>query len=488
MKLSVTRAEPTQFTCDLLVIGRYQDEAPSAAEATLDGALGGALTAAAERLRFKGQSRKKVALDTAGRVGAARVLVLGLGKRDEAGPAALRDHAALAVDEALALRMPVVGLVPPDADDAAAQLALGALLGAYRFDQLKSEKEDEPRPRVESVTLLADAAAEAGVRRAEIIAGSINRARTLVNEPANICTPERLAEFARGLAKHPGVEVTVLDEDEIRARGMGGLLAVSQAATQPPRFIHVKYTPQKAGTGAPLVLVGKGLTFDSGGLSIKTGKGMVDMYMDMAGSAAVLGTMDAVAQLQPDVAVHGIVGACENMIGGNSFRPSDVLKMYSGKTVEVLNTDAEGRLVLADALHYAAQLKPRAIIDLATLTGACMVGLGNFTAGLFSDDDALADEVAQAAKQAGEKVWRLPLDPKLAETLESKRADVTNLGGSWGGAITAAQFLQHFKGDARWAHLDIAGPAMAEKDDGYVRAGGTGFGVLTLLQLIEGAR
>ena len=235
-----------------------------------------------------------------------------------------------------------------------------------------------------------------------------------------------------------------------------------------------------------LALVGKGLTFDSGGLSLKPAKSMADMYIDMAGSAAVLGAMKAVALLNPSAPVHGIVGACENMPGGNSYRPSDVLTMYSGKTVEVLNTDAEGRLVLADAIHYATQLEPRGIVDLATLTGACMVALGPYYTALLSDDEALASEIAGAAERAGENVWRLPLDPKLAETLKSKRADIKNLGGQWGGAITAAQFLQHFKGEVSWAHLDIAGPALAEKDDASVRAGGTGFGVLTLLALVEG--
>ena len=196
--------------------------------------------------------------------------------------------------------------------------------------------------------------------------------------------------------------------------------------------------------------------------------------------------MKAVASLQPDVPVHGIIGACENMPGGNSYRPSDVLTMYSGKTVEVLNTDAEGRLVLADAIHYATLQEPRGIIDLATLTGACMVALGPYYAGLFSDDEALGQEVLGAATRADERLWRLPLDPKLFETLKSKRADLTNLGGQWGGAITAAQFLQQFKGDVPWVHLDIAGPALAEKDDASIRAGGTGYAVLTLWALVEG--
>jgi leucyl aminopeptidase len=233
-----------------------------------------------------------------------------------------------------------------------------------------------------------------------------------------------------------------------------------------------------------VALVGKGLTFDAGGLCIKPAKGMADMYIDMGGSAAVMGAMYVVAQNQPDRAVHGIIGACENMTGSNAYRPSDILTMYSGKTVEVLNTDAEGRLVLADAICYARELSPEYIVDLATLTGACMVGLGPNYAGLFTAHEDLSKRILDAADRADETLWRLPLDPKLAETIKSKRADITNLGGPYGGAITAAQFLQNFSGDTPWAHMDIAGPTLASKDDGYIRAGGTGYAVMTLVELV----
>jgi leucyl aminopeptidase len=265
---------------------------------------------------------------------------------------------------------------------------------------------------------------------------------------------------------------------------MGGLIAVSQGATQDPRFIHVHYKPQGDSQGS-IALIGKGLTFDSGGLSLKPPKSQEFMHIDMGGAAAVLGAITAICELKPNVEVHAIVGACENMPDGNSYRPSDVLTMYNKKTVEVLNTDAEGRLVLADALHYAAELKPDAMLNLATLTGACMVGLGNHYCGLFSDSDEWASQIEAAAKNAGEKMWRLPLDEDLAETLKSKRADIKNLGGPYGGAITAALFLKHFKGDRTWGHLDIAGPTLADKPKGSIAAGGTGFGVLILVALVE---
>jgi leucyl aminopeptidase len=340
---------------------------------------------------------------------------------------------------------------------------------------------------VEDVFFIGNEVPSHVLSRAQHTAHAVNLARTLVNEPANVCTPERFAALAEDIATAPGFEVTILDRDEMKARGMGGIIGVSQGATREPRFIHLAYQPPTGSVTTTIALVGKGLTFDSGGLCIKPAKGMKDMYIDMGGAAAVLGTMHAIAQLQPQVAVHGIVGSCENMTGPDAYRPSDVLTMYSGKTVEVLNTDAEGRLVLADCLHYATKLKPTWVIDLATLTGACMVALGPNYAGLFSDDDGLASALLDAAGDAGENLWRLPLDPKLAETLKSNRADLTNLGGPYGGAITAAQFLQNFKGEIPWAHMDIAGPTLADKDDGYIRLGGTGYGVLTLLSLVQSA-
>ncbi|MBM4292457.1 MAG: leucyl aminopeptidase, partial [Deltaproteobacteria bacterium] len=384
------------------------------------------------------------------------------------------------------------------------EAALGLRLGVYQFNTCKSADPEHPPHELTSVELIdtplsaapaaaddaaaapAAAAAADALARAEITAAAVKLARDLVNEPPNICTPERLAGVARDLAAFEGVGVKVLGRAEIEALGMGGLVAVSQGATREPRFIHVHYRPALPEGVAPrgsLALIGKGLTFDSGGLSLKPPKSQEDMHIDMGGAAAVLGALWALVRLRPDVELHGVVGACENMPDGNSFRPSDILTMYSKKTVEVLNTDAEGRLVLADALHYAAQLKPDAMVDLATLTGACMVGLGTNYCGLLSDDDALAATLLAAGDAAQEKLWRLPLDEGLADTLKSKRADLTNLGGPYGGAITAALFLKHFKGDRRWAHLDIAAPTTASKDKGATSAGATGFGVLTLIEL-----
>ncbi len=483
MKLSV-HGDASTFDGDLLVIGRFAESGPTAAEKALDEALDGALSAAAERLRFTGKPRSTVALDTLGRLPAGRVMLVGLGEADALSPAGLRDLGALATAAALDGRYGRVGVAVPEAGHTE-QVALGGLLGTYRFVAFKAEPDDGPRAEVEALTLVGGDAAV--LDRAQTLADGVNLARTLTNEPANVCTPERLAQLARDIAKAPNVEARIFEKAEIYEKKMGGIIGVSRGATTEPRFIHLSYVPEGHDGRDAIAFVGKGITFDAGGLSIKPAKAMAEMYIDMAGAAAVISTMQVVAAMQPAVAVHCIVGACENMTGSDAYRPSDILTMYSGKTVEVLNTDAEGRLVLADALHYVTELEPkvRGVVDAATLTGSCMVALGNYYAGAFSDHEALCAEVLAAAEAADEKLWRLPLDPKLAKTLESKRADIKNIGGSWGGAITAAQFLQNFKGEVPWVHLDIAGAVLAESDDGHIRAGGTGFGVLTMWSLVE---
>ena len=484
MDISLFTGDVLSFAGDLLAIGRYQDESGSAQEQSIDKALEGSVSKRCEKLLFKGKSGQKLLIDTIGRIPVDQVLLIGLGKRENCDEKAFRDRAAEVARECLSQRAEKVAVFFDENtnESEASNILLGFELGLYRFDQLQAVNEEAPRPEVKSLTL-ASSLSDQGKIRALALANAVNLARTLVNEPPNICTPTRLAEVALSLASEQ-VNVTIFEKEEIYERGMGGLIAVSQGATEDPRFIHVHYTPKGEAKGS-LALIGKGITFDSGGLSLKPPKSQEFMHIDMGGSAAVLGAITAITELQPDVEVHAIVGACENMPDGNSYRPSDVLTMYSKKTVEVLNTDAEGRLVLADALHYATMLKPDAMINLATLTGACMVGLGNNYCGLFSDDDSWAAQVEAAAKTAGEKVWRLPLDEGLADTLKSKRADIKNLGGPYGGAITAALFLKNFKGDTTWAHLDIAGPTLADKAKGSISAGGTGFGVLTLVSLVE---
>jgi leucyl aminopeptidase len=305
----------------------------------------------------------------------------------------------------------------------------------------------------------------------------------MVNEPPVYMTPSRLADIASVIAGEGGMKCEIFDLDEIKRRGMEGLAAVSKGSSEPPRFIHLSYEPHKK-PRATLAVVGKGITFDSGGLCLKPADSMRTMKMDMAGAAAVLGIMKAIARLKPPVKVHGLISSCENMTGPGAYKPDDVIRAYNGKTIEVINTDAEGRIVLSDALSYAVHLKVDEIIDLATLTGACMVGLGTYTAGLMGNNQKLIDRIKKAADSAGEKIWQLPMDEELRPEIKSEVADMKNAGSRWGGAITAAMFLENFVGDTEWAHIDIAGPAYNEKESTWNPKGGTGFGVRTLVSYI----
>jgi leucyl aminopeptidase len=484
MQIQISNQKPLESNVDFLVIASFEDES-TAVYQELDQALNQAISHKANKLKFKAKAKELLSLDTLGQIKANTVLVVGLGKKDKYSAILLRDICAIVAREAVKQKATHVGLAIPTATHPQYELSLGIELGLYKFDTFISVDPENPKHLVESFTLFEiNTSIDAQeIKKGQTIAQSVNLARQLVNEPANVCTPTKLAQTAQSLEQYPNTSVLVWGRDKIVEEGMGGLIAVSQGATEEPKFIHISYKPQTS--RGRLVFVGKGLTFDSGGLSIKPAKGMEEMFIDMGGAAAVLGALTAIVQLQLDIEVHGLIGACENMPDGNSFRPSDILTMYNKKTVEVLNTDAEGRLVLADALHYGTKLNPDGMVDLATLTGACMVALGTNYCGLFSDNDDWAQSVLNAAQAAGEKAWRMPLDEELFSTVKSKRADITNLGGPWGGAITAALFLKFFKGDSTWCHLDIAGPTHMSKENGYISEGGTGFGVLTLLELAK---
>jgi len=358
----------------------------------------------------------------------------------------------------------------------------GFALGAYRFGEYKSEF--EPNLLASVAVVGAGDEVAAGLERGARVAEAVNAARDLVNEPGGSLTPPVLADRAVTLGEANGVTVDVMDKAAIEAAGFGGLLGVNRGSLHEPRFIRMTHAPE--GATAHVVLVGKGITFDAGGLSIKTADGMVGMNGDMGGGAAVIATMSAVADLVPGVKVTGLVPATDNMLGPDATRPGDVLRISDGSTVEVLNTDAEGRLILADGLAEASKESPDAIIDLATLTGACMVALGPRIAGLMSNDDELAVRLLDAADGAGEQLWRLPLPEDLKKETESAVADLKNVGKRWGGALTAGLFLQHFVGEGiPWAHLDIAGPAWADDVDGENPKNGTGYGVRTLLELLS---
>ena len=454
---------------------------------------------ALRRLGFTGELATAVALIPA----AAQhrpVLLVGAGPASELDAETLRRAGAAAAREASHARSVAIDLGGLDlgAAGAAGALVEGVLLACYHYDAYRSAPKDAGPGRV--VLVVDDTeAAERGVARARVVAEAVCLARDLVNTPAGDLPPRRFAEIARELAGREGLELRELDEDAIAAEHLGGLLAVARGSAEPPRLLRLEYVPGgetvTAGSGAgapagevPLVaLVGKGITFDSGGLSLKTGTGMMTMKTDMSGAAAVLATLVACRRLGVGVRVVGFMPLTENMPGGRATKPGDVLRARNGKTIEVLNTDAEGRLVLADALSLAVEESPDAVVDLATLTGACVVALGTSIAGLMGNDDRLVAAVRDASSRAGEPTWHLPLPAGYRGQIDSEIADMKNIGAPGeAGALTAGLLLEEFVGSTPWVHLDIAGPARSAEDKGYRRKGGTGFGVRTLLELLRG--
>jgi leucyl aminopeptidase len=417
-------------------------------------------------------------------------IMVGVGPAAEVTPETVRRASAAAVKEAWkapSLVNTLLDAVPADGDRAgAAQAAAeGSLLAAYRFGRYKKEGKETA---LESITIVAKGGKRVrdAVDRGAAVAGAVAMARDLVNTPAGDLTPPIFADLAAKVADDVGLGVEVLDEKAAAKAGLGGLLGVGKGSDNPPRMVKLTYTPAAGKPRGHVALVGKGITFDSGGLSIKPGEGMMTMKIDMSGAAAVLGAMSVLPVLGIPVQVTGYLCLAENMVSGRATRPGDVLTIKNGTTVEVLNTDAEGRLVLADGLSLATAENPDAIIDLATLTGACMVALGPRIAGLMGNDDALLDQVRSAADRAGEPVWPLPLPTEYRRDLESEIADLKNIaGGRYGGALHAGLFLQEFVDGKPWAHLDIAGPARSESDDAYVPKGGSGFGVRTLVELLS---
>jgi leucyl aminopeptidase len=368
-------------------------------------------------------------------------------------------------------------------DDIAEAIVEGAMLAGYQFVEFKTKTED--LFYVEKVTVIGEKDLSAGVRRGSILAQAQNYARKMDERPANIATPTSIAKEARKLAKAERLSITVFDKKTIRKMGMGGVMAVSAGSEEPPVFIRMEYNKGKK---LPLYcLVGKGITFDSGGISLKPSKNMHEMKYDKTGAINVLGVMKAVAQLKLPIRVIGLMPFTENMPSGTATLPGDIIKAYNGKTIEVLNTDAEGRLILADALSYASKMKPKAIIDMATLTGAIIISLGRHAAGLFSNDDGLAAKLQEAGQETHERVWRLPVWPEYSEMMKSEFADLKNISElGEAGSITAAAFLKEFVGDTPWAHLDIAGVEMSKGKHAYLgRKGATGTGVRLVTRALE---
>ncbi len=414
------------------------------------------------------------------------VIFVGLGKKGEVNQEAVRIAAAKGIRKAQELKAKrvVCELLGVDKlkEKGAKATAEGLVLGSYQFNKYKKEKGEG----VEKLTVAGQKEFKKAFELGRALAEAANFTRDLVNEPGNVITPEKLAEVAKELSKEYGFDCKVFDEKKLESNQMVGILTVGRGSKNPPRFIHIAYKPKKA--KKKVVLVGKGVTFDSGGLNIKPEQFMKTMKSDKAGACAVLGIMKLIGELQPNVEVHGLIPSVENMPDGKAYRPDDIIVYRNGVSVEVHSTDAEGRLILADALIYGSELEPDFMIDMATLTGACVVALGHYTSGLFTEDDSLAKELCSLSEETGEKFWRLPLDQDLEEEIKGAYADIQNVGKSrYGGAITAALFLRKFIDKDKvksWAHIDIAGPAFLDRDWKYYRQGATGQPVRTLSQFI----
>lgn len=479
MELTVKSARRyvDEIPAPLAVVGVWGGELSEEGQ-KLDAKSRGMLSQMLDGLRFRGEFGETLLVS----LGEGFALLFGLGRKRGVTPETLRKAGARLVVEIarLGFREAVTETFLAEKfgkKEASYALAEGALLGGYSFGKYKSSPENK------KLRLWLARSSGPAVDRAEVVAEAVNYARDLVNEPPNILTPAELAQRAQEL-EELGLDVEVWDEEKIQAEGMGAYYGVAQGSVNPPRFIQVTYKPQ----GTPervLALVGKGITFDTGGYSLKPNEGMLTMKCDMAGAAAVLAVMRAVARLQPQTEVRAYVAAAENMVSGQAYRVCDVLKSLSGKTVEVLNTDAEGRLTLADAITYADRQGADAIVELSTLTGACVIALGEKVAGLFSNDARLGREVQEAAERGGERVWPMPLEEEYREMLVSSTADLKNVHGRsrYGGAVLAALFLSEFT-EKPLVHLDIAGPAFSERPHVLGPAGGTGFGVRTLVELL----
>jgi len=470
MKVAVKQGELAEVGTDLLAVGLAEGgelPAPIASAAGADDAPTGF---------------KKTALLRPD--GLPPVLVVGLGESDELDPERLRVVAAIVAKEASRLRARSLAWALPEADDSAAAaeaLVAGTILASYRFDRFKSGDGDDS-PRLEALTLVGPAELEGAAEVARVAAEAQNRARDLQNIPANVATPTFLAERAEEIAAgSEALSTETLGRAELEAKGMGGILAVSQGGPEEPKLVVLRY--RGGGSGPTLALVGKGVTFDTGGISLKPGAGMQEMKMDMSGAAAVLEAVAAIAELQLPLDLIALVPTTENMPSGTAIKPGDVITQYGGKTVEVNNTDAEGRLILADALAYAVELGAERIVDLATLTGAVTIALGSTYAAVIANDDDLAGEVIAAGERSGELTWRLPLHPEYKELMKGKVADLSNLASQRkAGTITAASFLEEFVGETPWAHVDIAGTAWDTGRD-YVGKGANGMGVRLLVEL-----
>ena len=486
MKTQLTASPPEQVEADALALVLFEasDDLPEQA-AALDAKTGGLISEFYDSKEFTGKSLETAWIHRPAGFLVQRLLLVGGGKLAEFSSAKLRQAAGTALRFAKKRGVRHLAIAPAGDLDPADQVQLlteGAILGDYETDVYKTE--DRTDSNIELLTILGSREHKSRLERGKIIAEAQNFTRALVNEPANLLTPTALAERAIQLGHDTDLEVEVLHRGRLEEMKMGALLGVAQGSSQPPVMIVVRYQPeQRRRAGEHLGLVGKAVTFDTGGISIKPSEGMEKMKYDMAGGAAMLGAMKALAALKPAIPVTAVIPSVENMPGADSQRPGDVVTSMSGKTIEVLNTDAEGRLILADALTYAQQQGCTHLVDAATLTGSIVVALGHEQVGVFTNDEAWRAQFLAASETAGEKMWPMPLDDEYRDQLKSPIADLPNIGTRWGGSITAAMFLKQFADPTAWIHLDIAGTAWIEKEKPYLPEGPSGIPVRTLVQL-----
>ncbi len=461
--------------------------------ASIDGALDGAISQLMAQGEIKGKLNEITVIHSLGKLPAARVVVTGLGKQPELS----RDKVRGAVAEtcrllrqkgvdSIATMAQGAGIAGISPEGAAQAVTEGALLGTYSFRRHITREAEYGE--IKQLTIVAGdktqlPGLEQGCNKGRVLAEATNLARDMVNEPANYMTPTHMAETAARLAKDYGLELSLLEREQMQELGMGALLGVAQGSRQPPKFIVLHYRGGDS-TETDVALVGKGVTFDSGGISIKPSEKMDEMKGDMAGGAAIMAAMSAIAQLKPRINVMALIPATENLPSDSALKPGDILTAIDGKTIEIISTDAEGRLILADALGYAKKSGAKIIIDVATLTGACRVALGNICSGAFGNNQELVDKVIAAGAEAGELIWQMPMCEQYKEQNKSDVADIKNVGGKYAGAITAAQFLAEFVGDTPWVHLDIAGTSLSEKEQAYLVKGATGVPVRTLVNLV----
>ena len=501
MDIQVTNQAVKDIVCDALVVGAVCKKVEQPAHGVkllkitqkVDDIFGGLISEACTNSEFRGQPGELFTIHPMGKLAAKRVVVVGLGQQEKLSLRVLQRATATAARHlqstgaqqiVLALDWEDTALDPVQAVQSEVE---GALLGLYTFKKYQSSHLNGNGKQVKQLRLLVNdsenTSINAAIHRGIALAEATNFARDLVNEPPNVLTPTELANRACSMAKQFDLEYEVLDRHEMEKLGMGGLLAVSKGSTEPPKFIILRYRGAPQSTEKGLALVGKGITFDSGGVSLKTAEGMMNMKTDMGGAAAVISAMQAIAALKPAVNVTALVPTTENMPSGSSYHPGDILRFMNGKTIEIVNTDAEGRLVLADALSYAVKEGLSPIIDVATLTGGISVALGPVMSGLFCNDAELRDEILAAGKLAGENFWPMPLDDEYRELIASDIADIKQTGGRHASPVNAAKILEHFVGDAKWAHMDIAGTAYIDAKKPFQEKGATGVAVRTLAEL-----